>query len=123
MKNSNNKLKIKITKEDILNHLIHSIDQECPHPSTLARKIDIENLLSQIGFLEGKTLLNIRICMSNRYRQLYHKYLGKQYDQEFLIYRNIKFPFFEIPVYVLCKDKLQDFIRKRVPLIRNRSYY
>lgn len=83
--------KLVVTKEDILNRLIDSVDQECHHPATLARKKDRDSLFSRIGFLEEKYLLGIRIRMNDLYQQLYRKYLGKQYIQEIVIYRNEKF--------------------------------
>ena len=67
--------KLVVTKEDILNRLIDSVDQECHHPATLARKKDRDSLFSRIGFLEEKYLLGIRIRMNDLYQQLYRKYL------------------------------------------------
>lgn len=111
--------KLVVTKEDILKRLIDSVDQECHHPATLARKKDRDSLFSRIGFLEEKYLLGIRIRMNDLYQQLYRKYLGKQYIQEIAIYRNEKFPHYHIPVHALSKNTLKDYLRTRVPLIRN----
>lgn len=111
--------KLVVTKEDILNRLIDSVDRKYLHPATLARKKDRDSLFSQIGFLEEKYLLGIRIRMNDQCQQLYRRYLGKQYIQEIAIYRNEKFPHYNIPVHALSKNTLKDYLRTRVPLIRN----